>query len=865
MEIKIPEFSLVMMVGPSSTGKTTWARRHFAESEIISSDRCRYLVSDDYNDQSASTDAFDLLHHMLNIRLKNRRLTVIDATNLQADYRQNIAAIARNHQCGVVVVAMKTKMDICVERGEQRDDRPITRGALRRQFQALNRSMRDMRKERYQRIHVIDTPEEADASVVVREPMHNNLRHEHGPFDIIGDIHGCYHELAELLEQMGYQSIPDDGIYRHPEGRKAVLVGDLVDRGPHSDLVLELVMNMVASGDALCVSGNHDDKLRRYLRGNNVTISHGLDTTIAQMEHRTPEFKEQVAKFLRGLRSHYMLDDGKLAVAHAGILEEYQGRNSGTERQFCHYGLTTGETDQQGMPVRLEWAQDYRGDALVVFGHTTVEQPRHLNNTINIDTGCVFGGKLTAFRYPERETFSVPALRAYYQYAAPEPDEPPSDGGEQDAGVAVQSAPTERPPHALDIRDVTGPYIVHTRTHGNIRVSSEHARSALETVSRFSVDPRVMVYIPPTMAPAATSDLPDILEHTDQALAQYREDGIDRVVVEEKHMGSRAIMILGKDDDTIEKAFGYPAPAGGICYSRNGRDFFNNAALHEDRVKRARAAVGKAGLWEELDCEWLMLDCEIMPWSLKAGRLLTDTYAPAAAAGISHLDHGDRMMEMAVGRGLDVDGIHGKVIDRLHSLNKYRLAYRRYCWQVDSPDDVQIASFQILATNRELTALSEPHGWHAERGGRLAVADPYVFRNTQYCYADPSDPDDVAKVGRFWEGITSGGGEGVVVKPNDPAIHRHGDPSAWHRIQPGVKVRGPEYLRIIYGPEYILPDNLERLRRRGLGTKRQLAVREYALGIEGLQRLLEGEPLYRVHQCAFGVLALESEPTDPRL
>jgi protein phosphatase len=221
---------------------------------------------------------------------------------------------------------------------------------------------------------------------------------DHGPFDIVGDVHGCHGELVALLRELGYEVGDDGTTATPPEGRRAIFVGDYVDRGPDTPRVLRLVMSMVAAGTAICLPGNHDQKLVRKLKGRAVRITHGLAETLAQLEAERDDFREQVRDFLGGLVSHVVVDDGKLVVAHAGMKEAYQGRSPGRVRDFALFGETTGETDEFGLPVRLQWAGDYRGRAAVVYGHTPVAEPEWLNNTINIDTGCVFGGRLTALR-----------------------------------------------------------------------------------------------------------------------------------------------------------------------------------------------------------------------------------------------------------------------------------------------------------------------------------------------------------------------------------------------------------------------------------------------------------------------------------
>jgi len=243
---------------------------------------------------------------------------------------------------------------------------------------------------------------------------------ETGPFDIIGDVHGCIEELLELLARLGYVVGPDLTV-TPPAERKAVFLGDLGDRGPDTPSVLRLVMGMVEAGQALCVIGNHDEKLRRKLAGRKVSVDHGLALTLEQLTHESISFRRRVRAFLESRPSHLLLDHARLVVAHAGLKKELQGRQSKRAWSFAVYGDTTGERDGFGLPVRRDWAAEYHGPALVVYGHTPVPEVRWLNHTVNIDTGCVFGGKLTALRYsswkgaaaPDLEVVSVSARHVY--------------------------------------------------------------------------------------------------------------------------------------------------------------------------------------------------------------------------------------------------------------------------------------------------------------------------------------------------------------------------------------------------------------------------------------------------------------------
>ncbi|MFF0190249.1 polynucleotide kinase-phosphatase [Streptomyces sp. NPDC005244] len=837
--LPVTDLSLVVLVGASGSGKSTFARRHFKPTEVISSDFCRGLVADDENDQSASGDAFDVLHYIAGKRLAAGRRTVVDATSVQQDSRRQLIELAREHDVLPIAIVLDVPEEVCAERNAARTDRAeMPRRVIQRHIRELRRSLRQLEREGFRKVHVLRGVADVENASVVTERRFNDLTHLTGPFDIVGDIHGCASELETLLGKLGYV----DGA--HPEGRTAVFVGDLVDRGPDTPGVLRRVMSMVGSGDALCVPGNHENKFGRYLKGRKVQHTHGLAETIEQMDAQSDEFRASVREFVDGLVSHYVLDGGRLVVCHAGLPEKYHGRTSGRVRSHALYGDTTGETDEFGLPVRYPWAEDYRGRAAVVYGHTPVPTATWLNNTICLDTGAVFGGKLTALRWPERELVDVPAEQVWYEPAKPLATEAP--GGHEG-----------RP---LDLADVYGRRVVETRHAGRVAVREENAAAALEVMSRFAVDPRLLPYLPPTMAPTATSHVEGYLEHPAEAFAQYKEDGVDRVVCEEKHMGSRAVALVCRDADAARERFGVEGPSGAL-YTRTGRPFFDDAAVTEEILGRVRAAATEAGLWEELDTDWVLLDAELMPWSLKASGLLRNQYAAVGAASGAVFPGALSALEGAAARGIDVADLLTRQRERAVDADAFTEAYRRYCWTTDGLDGVRLAPFQILAVRgRSLAAL--PHD------GQLALIDRLVehdgsglLQTTRRLFVDTGDPESVRAGVDWWLEMTGRGGEGMVVKPAGALVRSE----KGRLVQPGIKCRGREYLRIIYGPEYTRPENLARLRGRFLNHKRSLALREYALGLEALDRLAEGEPLWRVHEAVFATLALESEPVDPRL
>jgi len=851
VNITIPELSLVVLIGPSACGKSSFARAHFKPTEVISSDFCRGLVSDDENDQSATGDAFELLHFIVRKRLTAARLTVVDATNVQPEARKPLVAIAREFHVLPVAIVLNMPEKLCHERNQNRPDRQFGPHVVRNQSQQLRRSIRGLEKEGFRHVFVLSSPEEVTAVSIVRQPLWNNLKHEHGPFDIIGDVHGCFEELIALLRQLGYrvEDGADGAKVTPPPGRKAVFVGDLVDRGPRIPETLRLVMAMVQDGTGFCVPGNHDVKLMRKLKGRDVQLSHGLADSIQQLEKEPPEFKQRVVQFLDDLVSHYVFDDGKLVVAHAGMKEEMQGRGSGKVRDFALYGETTGETDEYGLPVRYNWAAEYRGKAMVVYGHTPIAEPEWLNRTINIDTGCVFGGKLTALRYPERELVSVPALRTYYESAKPflNPE-----------SAAPALTAQQQLDDLLDIEDVIGKRIINTRLHRNITIREENATAALEVMSRFAANPKWLIYLPPTMSPCETSKRDGLLEYPEEAFAYYLHEGVHKVICEQKHMGSRAVVVVCRDADAARRRFGILEGEAGVCYTRTGRRFFNDALLESEFLERVGRAVTAAGIWEELKTEWVCLDCELMPWSAKAQELLRKQYAPTGAAARASLPAAVTALD-ALKDNPEVAALAERYRQREEAASLYVEAYRRYCWTVHSLRDLKLAPFHLLASEGAVHT-AQDHSWHMETLGRICRTDPELLLATPFEIVDLTNRSDQGKGIRWWEELTASGGEGMVVKPLEfIASGRKG------MSQPAVKVRGREYLRIIYGPEYTLPENLDRLRSRGLGGKRSLALRESALGLEALERFVHREPLRRVHECVFGVLALESEPVDPRL
>ena len=849
MKITLPDLSLVLLIGASGSGKSSFARRHFLGTEILSSDFYRGVVSDDENNQAASKDAFDALQFIATKRLAAGKLTVIDATNVQTEARRPLLALAKENHVRVVAIVLNVPEILCHERNLTRPDRQFGPHVVRNQIRTLRGSLKKLSKEGVRQSWILNSPAEIEAVEITRVPLPSDFKNQSGPFDIFGDIHGCYDELCELLETLNYKVSREEFIATPPDNRKALFVGDLVDRGPQSPAVLKLVMKMSAAGFAWCAPGNHDARLVRKLREGKGGETHGLKETLEQLENEGDEFKKQVADFLFSLPSHLVFDGGKLVIAHAGLPQTMHNRSGGRVRSFALYGDTTGEKDEYDMPVRLDWAKKYRGASSVVYGHTPLARAQWLNNTINIDTGCVFGGSLSALRWPEMDLVSVKAHEKYAEAGRPFLDD------------EDELSQQHKQDDILDLQDVTGKRLIETRLLKRMTIREENATAALEIMSRFAADPKWLIYLPPTMSPSETTKHEGLLEHPDEAFAYYQREGVEKIICEEKHMGSRAVVVVCRDSEIAKQRFGIVTGEDGLVFTRTGRRFFNDENLERGLLNRLREALTRENFWEEFSSDWFCFDCELMPWSAKAQELLQNQYAAVGAAAHASLNSAVALLEKAASReGETSEG----ALPLLHEMRarreraaQFRAAYRHYCWPVRSLEDFKLAPFHILASEGAVHT-DKNHQWHMETLARLA--HDKLFVATPFQIVETSDENSCVAGVKWWNELTARGGEGMVVKPLDFIAMGQKGP-----LQPAIKCRGREYLRIIYGPDYDAPQNLERLRKRSLGAKRSLALREFALGIEALERFVKKAPLRQVHECVFAILALESEPVDPRL
>lgn len=425
--IIIPKLSLVMLVGVSGSGKSSFAQQHFAADEILSSDAIRHEVLDNVADQSDNHLVFNILAERLRNRLHAGLLTVVDATNLAQKDRNQLLRIAKDVYVKSYAIVLDLPLDECLAANAQRS-RQVPADIIEEQHQRLQKQYPVTGKRSFRRVFTYRSRDSINAVQIERRKMRSDFQSLTGPFDIIGDVHGCFDELCQLITKLGYEltssphknSVDTMHSVQHAEQRTLVFVGDLVDRGPASVPCLKLVRDLCEQGQAYCVAGNHEARLRNWLEDGSVKLTHGLATTAHEFSTVSADLRQQLTDFIAELPTYMQLDHGQLLIAHAGLQASMHGREGGKVVSFCLYGDTgKGAKDEFGLPIRRDWAQDYTDDTLVVHGHVPMLKARHLNNTWCIDTGCAFGGELTALRYPEKILVAVPAIQQWAKPTAP--------------------------------------------------------------------------------------------------------------------------------------------------------------------------------------------------------------------------------------------------------------------------------------------------------------------------------------------------------------------------------------------------------------------------------------------------------------
>ncbi|WP_042477288.1 AAA family ATPase [Bacillus ndiopicus] len=860
MQLHLSQAAIVLCIGPSNSGKSTFLQKLVVDniitpSEIVSSDDYRITVADiDFIDfqgatkqeadllyeqySAISVETFQLMEQVVTARAKLNRLTFVDATHLNAKEREKYFAIAKRQHVPIEGIIFDVPVEQLLLRDQMREN-PRGAARIKQQARKLKDEKRLLKKEAFTRLHLFNP--DTDAYSIVRKPSPLTIELGTG-IDVIGDIHGCYDEMMALIEKLGY--IEENGLYRHPKGRKLISVGDIMSRGPKSLATMQFWLKQIEAGLSFMTDSNHGWKIARWLEGRDVQLSHGDELVEQEMQqfettHGIDELttlKERLAKMLLNAPSHYIITEngiGKAVVTHAGIRDRYIGKNSPRIRDFCRYGDVVG-TSENGRPIRAEWYADHHTSELIIWGHEPKLKPLKINNTVNIDQGVVFGGQLTAFRYPEG-TFE--AVEAYENYA-----------GEHQNPLLEAAVKHFAPPN---IRAFIDGFEVATTHGGTVWIRDGYAKAAIDTVSHYTVPLEQLIYIPPTMSPTPqTSQLEDYLEHPTEAFAYYKKHGFTELIAEKKHMGSRAVLLLFKNK-RIAKEW-VDTETLGIITTRSGRAFFASNT-HGIIVHKLHAELVAKNYFEKMDTDFVLLDAEILPWNLKAQPLIDEQYAHVAEHALMDRQKLATKLQTTL---VDVTEWQQQYKELLRNAVRFDAVYQNYCWSVEDLSAIQIAPFHILAHSNG-TCFHQPHTWHMEMNHWLAQ-DSTIFIATEYQVIN--NEQDEQKAIAWWEEMTAVGHEGIVIKPLT-FIPKNKD----KLIQPAIKVRGREYLRIIYGMDYTDLKQLAQLKKRKPSKKMKHALQEFALGLEGIERFVQKESLARIHECVLATLALESDAVDPRL
>lgn len=859
MQLILPQGAIVLCIGPSNSGKTTLLEKLIAEqqllhSEVVSSDTYRELVSDiqyidfstvapedqdvlyeDY--QQLSAEAFHVLHEVVASRAKLNKVTFVDATHLRQAERAKYMEIAKKHHVPIIALVFDLPKEEILKRDKQRLQ-PRGKKRLEQQFKTFQYELRHLKKEPFTKIY---TWRDEELEIVRQASPH--LLDVGAGFDVIGDIHGCFDEMMALIHKLGYEK--QDELYIHPQGRRLISAGDIMSRGPKSIDTMLFWLRQIEAGVSFMIDSNHGWKIARWLQGQKVTLQHGDEFVAQEFEQYEKDhgkeaaeaLKKRFADMLLAAPSHYILTQNnvrKAAVTHAGILDRYIGKESKRIRDFCRYGDVQG-MDEQGKPVRGDWFMDHKTSELIIWGHEPKLKPFKANRTINIDQGVVFGGQLTAFRYPE-ESFT--AVDAQHNYAGNE-------------GNPLIEAKNKRfaPPQAKHF--ING-FTVHTAAGEDIAIPKEKALAAMDTFSHHTLPIEQVVYIPPTMSPTPqTSALADYLEHPAEAFAYYKKHGVTQMIAEKKHMGSRAVIFIAKNEQVTKELL--HTEALGVITTRTGRAFFEED-LQQEVLQAIHQELTSKNYFEQFQTDYVLMDAEILPWNLKAHSLIDRQYANVAEQAF--MDRQLLLNKLQKTANVDVADWVEEYAHKLKNAARFDAVYQNYCWPTNDLQGIQIAPFHILA-HSQTTHFDKPHTWHMEMN-RLLAENSTLFLATEYRLIETEEQEQ--EVITWWQDMTELGHEGIVIKPLHFIEKRKGK-----LLQPAIKVRGREYLRIIYGMDYTDETQLKALKKRNPSRKMRNALQEFSLGIEGIERFVQQESSARVHECALAVLALESEPVDPRL
>jgi len=880
--ISLKHNEIIILSGTSSSGKSMLASTYFHTSQVLSSDFFRSMVSDSHNAKSTpekadhdhdherfdhisfqeykqvSQDAFDLLKQTLKKRAKHNRLTVIDATSLYLEDIQAYTKIAKENHVPISIIFLNIPYSQLIENDQKREQ---TRGTsrIKRQHQLLKRLMNQKKildKAGIREIFEISSLENIQFDI---QSPHNVVSIEKG-LDVLGDGHGLLQARINLFKKAGYEQ-GEDGLFRHPKGRKFIYLNDESSRGSlpsqhikygqyPSIAMLVSMKEHVEANLAYAVDSNHNYKIWRWLEGRDVTMAHGDEKVVEEFQAFCTEFgetattslKSELALFLKSLPSHLLIEDRgfhRAVVTHAGIKDEMIGKFSREIRDFCRFGPTEG-TDETGKPKRLDWTTEHQNGQLIIWGHEPHVHVTVEKDTINVDTGGFCGHYLSMLRYPEMEVVQEKVTDVFVD-------------DHENPILQKQASRFDFP----TLSTLMNGFTIQT-DFGTFRAGAKNVQNVIELASTRMAPLEEVFYVPPTMSPTPkTSSLDDFLEHPTEAFDYYKNQGITHVVCQKKHMGSRAYITLFKNKE-VGKRY-YNRPSLGSILSRNNAKFFKQ---EEETIVLTKLSEDLQPYFEEMKTDVLVLDTEILPWNLKAKGLITRQYGLTSNAAIhKRKTHLERLLSFQKNRKVDLSEEIHQAKHLLENAEKFHKAFTYYCWDndVQKLEGIKIAPFHVLAFSHK-TNFDENHVWHMVQGIRLAELSELMIQ-TEHKVVNLQDEQAVEETTNWWLDMTAEGHEGMVVKP----LHFISHDSYDNIIQPAIKVRGREYLRIIYGMDYLDADNLHILKKRSASKKMKNALNEFKLSMESIKRFIDQESVSRIHECVVAALSYENEKLDPRL
>ena len=825
MKIRLPENSLVVCVGPSGSGKSTFVEKVFGKYNVVATDDCRRILANNplasaKDIQKFSEGAFVLFHNWVRARLRHGLLTVADSTALRPEYRNDLFKIGVEEHVKVVYLYFDTPFAECVRRDSLRPETErVGEAVIKKQFANANRSRGWLRK--CGDCYWIKPDEEIDLVVTQAKTAI-----EAKAIDVIGDVHGCLDELVALVEQMGYVKGAwldnEHKFYRHPEGRKLVFVGDLIDRGPEPYKTLDFVRQHVLLGEAELVLSNHERKLRNWLSGHKVNVKPEFQKTIDSIPADVD--KAGLKSFLYQRRPYLVWEGDPSAtwvVAHAAFDPKFLGKIDHSIEEYCVYGPVRSVDPVSHFPDRIHWWETYRPGPQVVYGHVASEdgKPRVVNGTWGIDTGCVHGLALTALRLPERTFSSVQSKQMYY--GTPYSPAEARAAAEPNMQVLTSRRVTVRLPDGQN---------------QDIFLRDGGIMDAVDKLSTRTIRPDKLRWLAPTMSPGPVSEQEGVMEDpvtTAKWLLKHAPEGT-QLIAEEKHMGSHGTWFLERSGEIT-------------CWTRNGYEMFDGPVRSQvyDAVRPALLKIAGA-----LGAKELILDSEVMPFNQHGADWLERTFMTTAAAG--------HISRAAMARAASLGGhkeLAARALQQMENIKKFGDAANEYCWQVAKTEDIKVGLFGIL----------HPRGPYDRAAALNFLSEQTrgnpMFRSTSYRIVT-STTESLDALARWFDDLTTGEGiEGVVLK--------YLDPQQWSTSkypQQCLKVRGRDYLRVVYGPSYLEPEILAELRRtRREAGKMKMSYQQTLLGREALQRAAEGRPFESFHECIIAILAAERATVDPRL